>query len=212
MNVKGGALNRGFYMDGAVALARKLLGCELIRRSPEGAASGIIVETEAYAGQADAACHSYKHTAPVKGHRTNVMFGPGGFAYVYLIYGMYRCFNVVANEPGIPEAVLIRALEPSSGISLMSSRRGTDDARKLCGGPGNLCAALGITRMDYGEDLCGDDLFIRPGLTVTDEAVLATPRINVDRSGEASLYPYRFVIKDSEFLSTRRFLPRRGRN
>jgi DNA-3-methyladenine glycosylase len=125
---------------------------------------------------------------------------------------MYSCFNVVANEPGIPEAVLIRALEPFSGIPLMSSRRGTDDARKLCGGPGKLCAALGITRLDYGADLCGDDLFIRPRLTVTDGAVLATPRVNVDYSGEASLYPYRFVIKDSEFLSTRRFLPRRGRN
>jgi DNA-3-methyladenine glycosylase len=139
------------------------------------------------------------------------MFGPGGFAYVYLIYGMYNCFNVVANRPGEPEAVLIRALEPTDGLALMRERRGADDVRKLCGGPGRLCAALGITRELYGADLCGERIFITEGAPPAEEDVLATPRINVDYSGEAADYPYRFVIRNSPFLSTGKFTGRPSR-
>ncbi|MDR1966241.1 MAG: DNA-3-methyladenine glycosylase [Synergistaceae bacterium] len=202
----GGVLGREFYMEGAVAVARKLLGAVLVRNSPQGTASGVIVETEAYAGRDDAACHSYKRDAPASGHRTNVMFGPGGVAYVYLIYGMHCCFNVVANLPGLPEAVLIRALEPKDGIALMRERRGVPGLKNLCSGPGKLCAALGITRDLYGADLCGGEIYIERGEPVPDESALSTRRINVDYSGEASLYPYRFVIKDSGFLSTRRYV------
>ncbi|MDR3076909.1 MAG: DNA-3-methyladenine glycosylase [Synergistaceae bacterium] len=200
-------LDREFYMAGAVETARNLLGSILVRRSGEGTASGMIVETEAYAGHADAACHSYKRPAPSGSHhRTNVMFGPGGFAYVYFIYGMHCCFNVVANLPGHPEAVLIRALEPMDGVGLMQIRRKTSDEKKLCSGPGKLCQALGITMNDYGADLCGGELFITKGDTVPDETVSSTPRINVDYAGKASALPYRFVIRDSKFLSTRRYL------
>ena len=199
-----GVLPRDFYRMDAVTVARGLLGAILVKRSAEGTTSGIIVETEAYAGHSDAACHAFKHSSPSPGHRTRVMFGDGGYAYVYFIYGMYSCFNVTANVAGNPEAVLVRALEPAEGIELMHTRR---NARNLCGGPGKLCQALGITLSDYGRDLCGDELFILDGKSVPDEAMLATPRINVDYAGEASAYPYRFVIKDSKFLSTRRFLP-----
>jgi DNA-3-methyladenine glycosylase len=138
------------------------------------------------------------------------MFEAGGMAYVYLIYGMYNCFNVVANVEGAPEAVLIRALEPLEGLELMARRRkrAEKDARHLCGGPGKLCIALGITKEHYGADLCGGGrLFTARGEAPPDTDILATPRINVNYAGEAVLYPYRFVIRNSAFLSTRRFVP-----
>ncbi|MDR3278941.1 MAG: DNA-3-methyladenine glycosylase [Synergistaceae bacterium] len=204
--MNGDILERGFYMRGAEAAARGLLGAVLVRRSPEGTASGVIVETEAYAGNSDAACHSYGRFSESPGHRTNVMFGPGGYAYIYFIYGMYNCFNVVTGPPGSPEAVLVRALEPLDGIPLMMSRRGVRDVKKLCGGPGKLCMALCVTRELYGRDLCGDEIFILEGEAIPDARVAATRRVNVDYAGEASLYPYRFVVRDSEYLSTRRYI------
>ena len=191
-----------------MTLAKKLIGCRLVHESPEGATSGIIVETEAYAGRSDAACHSYKRRGPFKDMRTNVMFGPGGHAYVYLIYGMYNCFNVIANRENEPEGVLIRALEPLGGIKLMKRRRGTDDLKKLCSGPGKLCIAMGITREHYGRNLCDGELRIEAGEPIDESRLLATPRINVDYAGEDALLPYRFVVSDSPFLSTRRFVPR----
>jgi DNA-3-methyladenine glycosylase len=203
-------LGREFYLRDAVAVAQDLLGKTLVHVTEGFALSGLIVETEAYAGREDAACHAYKREGPSGGHRTDVMFGPGGYAYVYLIYGMYDCFNVVANSPGEPEAVLIRAVEPREGIEEMRRRRGTRDVKKLCGGPGRLCVALGITRAHYGADLCAagvgvpngaGTLFIAEGELVPKGRILATPRINVDYAGEAARYPYRFVIQDSPFLS-----------
>jgi DNA-3-methyladenine glycosylase len=181
----------------------------LVCRSPDGDAFGRIVETEAYAGRDDAACHSYGRPAPTGLHRTDVMFGTGGHAYVYLIYGMYDCFNVVANVQGEPEAALIRAIEPLGGLDLMASRRGTSERRRLCSGPGKLCMALGITRDMNGADLCdGEKIFIAGGNDGINEAdISATPRINVDYAGDASAYPYRFALRDSGFLSTRRFMP-----
>jgi len=120
---------------------------------------------------------------------------------------MYNCFNVVANASGAPEAVLIRALEPRDGISLMEKRRKTKDVKKLCSGPGKLCMALGITRARYGADLCvtgapdADALFITDGEPISENQILATPRINVDYAGEAAFLPYRFILRDSKFLS-----------
>ena len=180
-------------------MARDLLGKKLVHRDGQGETSGLIVEAEAYAGRGDAACHSYKRGGPSGDHRTNVMFGPGGYAYVYLIYGMYNCFNVVANVEGEPEAVLVRALEPREGIPVMIKRRSAHDVKKLCSGPGKLCMALGITRAHYGADLCAtdvgaDSLFITDGEPAKNR-ILATPRINVDYAGEAALLPYRFVLE-----------------
>jgi len=206
-------LERAFYTRGAVFVARDLLGKKLVRLNGTEEMSGLIVETEAYVGRDDAACHSYKRSGPSKQpktHRTDVMFGPAGYAYVYLIYGMYDCFNVVINSPGEPEAVLIRALEPRDGILFMKERRKTQDVKKLCNGPGKLCIALGITRAHYGVDLCAvdaalalDSIFITDGEPVSEGRILATPRINVDYAGEAALLLYRFVLRDSEFLSTK---------
>ena len=205
-------LDREFYQAGAVAVARKLLGMTLVHDSPEGLTAGRIIETEAYAGRSDAACHSYKRNLSGSAHRTDVMFGSGGHAYVYLIYGVYNCFNAVANVPGEPEAVLVSSLEPLAGVPLMARRRGLDEdgeksLKKLCSGPGKLCIAMGITKECYGEDLTAPGgLFIAWGDRPADASVLPTPRINVDYSGAAAEYPYRFVIRDSRFLSTRRFI------
>jgi DNA-3-methyladenine glycosylase len=196
-------LDRGFYLQGAVPLAKALLGKTLVHVTGGAVVGGLIVETEAYAGREDAACHAYKRQKPSGKHRTDVMFGPGGHAYVYLIYGMYHCFNVVANAENEPEAVLIRALEPVEGISVMKERRKIQDVKKLCNGPGKLSVALNITREQNGVDLCGDSLFIIEAESVPANRVLATPRINVDYAADAALLPYRFVIQDSEFLSVR---------
>ena len=200
-------LSRDFYRGDAVSVAKGLLGKVLVSLSGGERAAGIIVETEAYAGRGDAACHSYKRAAPSSAHRTNAMFRDGGHVYIYLIYGMHHCFNVVANAVDEPEAVLIRALEPLDGLPLMARRRGTEDIKKLCSGPGKLCNALGITREHYGADLCAEgNLYITDGIEIPQEDILATPRINVDYAGEAALLPYRFVIRSSKFLSTKRFL------
>lgn len=198
--------DRAFYQRGAVSLAEALLGKMLVHVVDSTATAGIIVETEAYAGREDAACHSFMRKGPDGNHRTNVMFGPGGFAYVYLIYGMYNCFNVVASEPDRPEAVLIRALEPRLGIGVMRERRRIKEIEKLCSGPGKLCMAMGITREHYGMDLCGAGLYIAEGETISPERMLTTPRINVDYAEEAAEYPYRFVVRDSRFLSTRKYV------
>ena len=210
------SLPREFYLTDAMTVAKALLGKRLVHYSHEGTTVGVIVETEAYAGHDDAACHSYQRKLPRNDHRTNIMFHEGGHIYVYLIYGMYNCFNVVVNEVGNPEAVLIRALEPVEGLPLMAQRRGIDispgkrnDLVKLCGGPGKLCIAMGITREHYGQDLCRNDsdgIIITKGTTIADSDIAATPRINVDYAGEAGTWPYRFVIRESGFLSTRKFI------
>lgn len=185
-------LEREFYQTDGVCLAKSLLGKVLVRESPEGLTSGVIIETEAYMGPDDAAAHSYRHKG--RDGRTNIQYGPGGFAYVYLIYGMYCCFNVTANAPGAPECVLIRALEPLDGIELMKSRRGVNDVKKLCDGPGKLCKAMSITRENYGADLLGETLYIAES---KDSAftIAASKRINIGYAGEAADYLYRFTME-----------------
>ncbi|MDK2855912.1 MAG: DNA-3-methyladenine glycosylase [Bacillota bacterium] len=196
-------LPRSFYARPATEVAPDLLGKLLVHVTPEGLTSGYIVETEAYMGPEDKAAHSYGGRPT---ERTRAMFGPPGHAYVYFIYGMYHCFNVVVAEEGQPQAVLIRALEPAEGIELMARRRGLAPEalakllanpaklRTLTDGPGKLCQALGITRAQYGLDLTGDELFLTPGRSVDPKEILTTPRINVDYAGEWAKRPWRFVL------------------
>ena len=161
--VKGGyaygKTGKGILHCGHAEIARELIGCTLVSISGEGTLAGRIVEAEAYLGKADSAAHAFR--GRVDG-RTEVLYRQGGYAYVFLIYGMYSCFNVSTGPEGVPECVLIRALEPLEGIELMRSRRGREKLTDLCSGPGKLCQAMGISREQYGSDLTRDRLFILP--------------------------------------------------
>ena len=168
-------LPRKFYLRDGLTVARELIGKKLVTVLPEGRTSGVIVETEAYMGAIDAASHAYRG----KTERNKIFYGAGGFVYVYLIYGKNICTNVVANVEDVPEAVLIRALEPVDGVELMKIRRGKNNLRGLCSGPGKLSAAMGITKNFYGADLCGKEIFIE---TAKNFQVTATKRINIDYS------------------------------
>jgi DNA-3-methyladenine glycosylase len=189
-----------FYLRDARVVARELLGKELVRESPEGAASGIIVETEAYLGVADRASHAFGGR---RSRRTAIMYEAGGRAYVYLIYGMYWCLNVTTREAGTPEAVLIRALQPVEGIDLMRRRRQAEGKRptELANGPGKLCRALAIDGSLYGEELCGDLLFIRDRALPTGAEVGASPRVNIGYAGEAAHHEWRYYLKGNPCVS-----------
>lgn len=191
-------LKRDFYLRGANIVAPELLGKLLVHKTKEGLTSGIIVETEAYVGSSDKGAHSYPNK---RTPRTEIQFGEGGFAYVYSIYGMHCCFNVVTNKKDIPEAVLVRALEPGDGIELMMKRRDMQDAVQLCNGPGKLCCALDISRANYGDDLCGDELFIEEHLTIPPQNICVSPRINIDYAGDDAALLWRYFIKDNRFVS-----------
>lgn len=188
---------QSFYEQQSGTVARELLGAYLIHHSPQGTTIGQIVETEAYGGPEDKACHAWKGMTP----RTRVMFGPGGYTYVYLIYGMYCCFNVVTGSEGDGQAVLVRAVRPVDGLALMAERRKTAKEDNLCSGPGKLCQAFGITREYSGLSLASQSLYLAYGERVADFQVQTTPRINVDYAGAAKDFPWRFVVKGSKFIS-----------
>ncbi|MBR5093603.1 MAG: DNA-3-methyladenine glycosylase [Oscillospiraceae bacterium] len=196
-------MDRSFYARSAVDLAPLLLGKLLCHRTEEGLAAGKIVEAEAYCGPEDDAAHSFggRPTA-----RTAAMFGPPGRAYVFRIYGMHCCFNVVCAREGRPEAVLIRALEPTEGLALMARRRGTDELRQLCSGPGKLCQALGIGMEQYGADLCGEELYLLDRPAVSPARICVSPRVNVDYALGYRDRPWRFFLQESPFVSR---VPRR---
>lgn len=191
-----------FYLRDTVEVAQDLIGRYLVREGPGGRLACRVTETEAYCGPADPACHSYRKAAR-KGGRTNVMYEAGGLAYVYLIYGMYCCFNVVTRPKGEPEAVLIRSAQPILGLPRMAENRRMEAVREkaLLTGPGKLCQGMEISRELYGEPLWGEKLWLCEGEPVPAEAVAATPRINVDYAGEAASWPWRFVERESPFLS-----------
>lgn len=187
-------------------VAQGLIGKYLVHKSAEGTTMGKIVESEAYMGPDDRAAHSYGGR---RTKRTEIMFGTGGYSYVFAIHGRYA-FNVVASTADKPQAVLIRALEPVVGLDLMSKRRNREvqnqkDLINLTNGPSKLCMAMGIDMSLYGADLLDDTIFItQPSKKEVFETV-STPRINVDYAGEARCYPRRFLIKDNEFVSKARF-------
>ncbi len=176
--LSGPALPRAFYDRPTLTVARELLGKVLVHRAPGGVAAGTIVETEAYIGEDDPACHA----APGPTARTAPLYGPPGFAYVYLNYGIHYLVNAVTESEGRPAAVLIRALQPLEGIRLMRRRRAPDgrhiDDADLCRGPGNLTKALGISGSDNWLDLTSSRLFIEDrGLRP--DAVSFGPRIGI---------------------------------
>jgi DNA-3-methyladenine glycosylase len=194
-------MTRRFFARDAVTLAQALLGATLVHETAEGRTAGRIVEVEAYRGPHDRAAHSYggRRTA-----RNKVMYGPAGHAYVYFIYGMHYCFNVVAAGIGEPEAVLVRALEPLDGIALMRARRGVAAAAPpaaLARGPANLCRAFGIDTRLNGVDLLAGALRIEPGRRLALGRIAAAARVGVHYAGPDARRPWRFFDRTSEAVS-----------
>ena len=190
----GPILNRSFYERSTIEVAQDLLGKVLVH----GPAAGIIVETEAYLGGDDLAAHSARGVT----ERTRVIFGPPGHVYVYFIYGMYECLNIVAEPAGKPGCVLIRALEPVAGIAIMQQRRPpARTLEDLASGPGKLTLAMGITRAHYGADLTRGALVVREPSQPRKVEIEATPRIGIR---ECADWPLRFIIRGNRFVSKAR--------
>ena len=189
-------LPHSFYEQKTIDVAKQLLGKYLVRKHPEGKTIGRIVETEAYIGPQDLACHASRGRTA----RTEVMFGPAGRAYVYFIYGFYNMLNLVTEATNYPAAVLIRAVEPMDGIDLMKTRRQNGSLRNLASGPGKLCQAFAVDRTLNGADLSGNVLYVEDRSEPAAK-IRATPRIGVDYAGKWKSKPYRFLIRGSEFVS-----------
>ncbi|HKM16854.1 MAG TPA: DNA-3-methyladenine glycosylase [Limnochordia bacterium] len=193
-------LSSDFYRRDVLVVAKELLGMHLVRIIEGRRLVCRIVETEAYWGPEDKGCHAYNNR---RTGRTEVMFRPGGCAYIYLIYGMYNMLNIVTAEAGQPQAVLIRAGEPLAGIDLMQARRPKAANRcQLLNGPGKLCQALAIDMSFNGCDLtAGEELFIERPDSAAREPVAAGKRINIDYAGEWAEKPWRFYFKGNPYVS-----------
>jgi DNA-3-methyladenine glycosylase len=190
------ATDRAWFDRPATSLARELLGCRLVHAGAEGTVGGRIVETEAYRGPEDLAAHSARGRTA----RNAVMFGPPGFLYVYLIYGLHLCLNVVAGPGEKPEAVLIRALAIDEGVELARARRGAAvPAHRLAAGPGNVGRALGIARSHNGLDLLAGPVRIEP--RSGRRRVARGVRIGVDYAGPWAARRLRFWIADDPHVS-----------
>lgn len=194
-------LEHEFYSrEDTVQIARDLLGKLLVVLDEQGRrVSGMIVETEAYMGVIDRAAHSYGGR---RTQRNEVTYGPGGYAYVFFIYGMYFQLNFVTGEPG--HVVLIRALEPVEGIEVMRARRGLMKDRNLTSGPGKLCIALGIDRSLNGADLEGDLIWTEDHHAVKETEIAVGKRIGIDYAAEDAEQPWRFWIGGNPFVSKAR--------
>ncbi len=189
-------LSHIFYAEDALSVARKLLGHCLVVKSEEGVAAGTIVETEAYCGALDRACHSFRFRRTA---RTEPMYGPPGSAYIYLIYGIHHCLNVVCLREDEPHAVLIRGIQPTRGIGLMARRRGMParvndiDNPGLADGPGKVCEAMGIDLSDNGTPFTGQRLMITEEKT-SGGCIVQGPRVGLGEVGEFAGLLWRFML------------------
>lgn len=198
-------LDKTFYRRDTLPVAKELLGKKLVHKINGKILSGIIVETEAYMGIQDKAAHSYGGR---KTERTKVMFEAGGVSYIYFIYGLYYCFNVVTAEEGIPQAVLIRALQPVEGIEDMALLRVNKNIKELtkkqiiniANGPAKLCSALKLDKTLNAVSLTSDILYIED-VNYNNFEIVETTRIGIDYAEEAKDYPWRFYIKDNPYIS-----------
>ncbi|HYO20973.1 MAG TPA: DNA-3-methyladenine glycosylase [Flavisolibacter sp.] len=189
-----------FYLrEDVLAIAKELLGKVLVTNWNGEYTSGRIVETEAYAGELDKASHASKGRT----ERTEVMFGSGGKAYVYLCYGVHQMFNIVTSKEGEPHAVLIRAIEPIEGKELMLQRAGKKKwDETITSGPGRVGKTLGFHTSQCGLSLVGNELYIADdGFEVKEEDIVSSPRIGVDYAGEHAEWHYRFYIRGSAYVS-----------
>jgi DNA-3-methyladenine glycosylase len=194
-------LSLSFYeRDDVVQVAKDLLGKILCTNIDGLITKGIIVETEAYNGRTDKACHA--HFAG-KTNRTKIMYERGGLAYVYLCYGIHHLFNIVTNKEGLADAVLVRGIEPLEGIDQILKRRNKKKLeRSVGGGPGIASQALGITTQFYGTDLLGDMIWIEDhNKILQSDDIIASPRVGVDYAEKDALLPWRFRIKGNKYTS-----------
>lgn len=192
-------LKEAFYLQpDVVQIARNLIGKVLVTQIDNLTTSGIITETEAYAGATDKASHAYQN---LRTARTETMFAQGACAYIYLCYGMHHLFNIVTNVENIPHAVLIRSIYPLEGWETMLKRRKRKASKStLCNGPAKLSQALGITTKLDKTSLLGNTIWIEDrGIRITPEKIKATPRIGVDYADEDALLKYRFITNYSEY-------------
>lgn len=194
-------LDNAYYGNRDVLfLARDFLGKVLVTQVNGELTSGIITETEAYAGVTDKASQAYGNR---RTGRTEVMYQPGGVAYVYLCYGIHYLFNVVTSVQDEPHAVLIRAVEPLAGKAIIERRRNRSiDKASVSSGPGSVSKALGIDLGLNSKDLTGDEIWIEDhGIRYDDNEIAATPRVGVDYAGEDALLPWRFFVKNNKYVS-----------
>jgi len=204
-------LPEDFYTrKNVVQIAQELLGKVLVTNFNDEYTAGIIVETEAYAGAGDKASHAYGNRRTA---RTEIMFGKGGTAYVYLCYGIHHLFNVVTNVQDTPHAVLIRGVEPIDGIDIMLERRGKDKLTPaLTAGPGALSMALGIHTVHTGLSLLDENLFIEDrGIKIKKADIVAGTRVGVAYAQEDAFLPYRFSIRGNPYVSKGKGLNSPGR-
>ena len=200
MTVVNNKLDLGFLEDSdVVAIARKLIGTALVTNIDQKFTKGMIVETEAYCGASDRACHAFPNKRTT---RTETMFGPPGYAYIYLCYGMHHLFNIVTNKSGSADAVLIRAIEPLEGENIMLERRGSKKVdKKLTGGPARLTVAQGINTRHNGTKLDGDLIWLEEYKLFKSNEIASSARIGVDYAGEDAKLPWRFTLKENKYLS-----------
>jgi DNA-3-methyladenine glycosylase len=193
-----------FYTgEDVVGIATSLLGKVLVTSGAGGISAGRITEAEAYRGVTDRACHAFGGR---RTQRNEVMYAQGGHAYVYICYGIHRLFNVVTNQKDVPDAVLIRGVEPLQGMDLMLMRSGRTVMKPpVTAGPGNLTRALGITMEHNGLRLDGPSIYLADdGFQVKEGDILATPRIGVESAGKDALLPYRYLLRGNAWVSGRK--------
>ena len=186
-------LSKSFYQRPAEQIARDLLGKYLVHNTPEGTMSGQIADVEAYPAFSDDCSHGNRRTA-----RTEVMYGEGGHAYIYLVYGIHYQFAIVVNRKGIPEVVFIRAVVPEEGVDLMrrNFQRKVKHVRDLTKSPGNLCKSFGISLEHYGDDLTAASLFLENrGVEIADEDVVAAVRVGIKPTRKGSQRKLRFTVR-----------------
>jgi DNA-3-methyladenine glycosylase len=191
----GKKLEKAFFLNATEDVAMKLLGKIIVKIDESGETiAGKVVETEAYLHDTDKASHSYKGMT----ERNKPMFEQGGILYVYKSYGIHHCINVVTEEKGKGAAVLIRAVEPVSGIGIMQNRRGVDDIRRLCKGPGNTAKAFGFTLNDNYRSVTSEKLYFVAHENIPEKHIIITKRIGISQSKDLLL---RFYVKNSNFIS-----------
>jgi len=195
-------LKRNFYTRELLIVAKELLGKTLVKKDKDQILSGKIVEVEAYDGSMDEAAHTFIG----KTKRNEIMFGVGGFLYVYFTYGAHFCSNVVTGEIGHGTAVLIRAIEPIKGMNVLIKNRfnrnlvNEKEKYNLTNGPGKICQAMSINKSHYGIDLTGNQIYLLDATKISDDEIVITKRIGIKKSVDL---PWRFYIKNNPFVSKR---------